>query len=121
MKTIVYLHGFISSPQSKKAVMLGDYLRNCVTGVDYRVPALHHRVDEMGSADHHAIHAGAQVDGSRQRLDGGDDAAGHIGGGRRLDPVHHLAVADQHDVRVGTADVDADALHDVNTDLKSMS
>jgi hypothetical protein len=43
VKTIVYLHGFISSPQSKKAVMLGDYLKNCVTGVDYRVPALHHR------------------------------------------------------------------------------
>jgi uncharacterized protein len=43
VKTIVYLHGFISSAQSKKAVMLGDYLRNCVTGVDYRVPELHHR------------------------------------------------------------------------------
>ena len=43
MKTLVYLHGFVSSPQSKKAVMLGDYLANCVTGVDYRVPALHHR------------------------------------------------------------------------------
>jgi len=43
VKTIVYLHGFISSPQSKKAVMLGDYLANCATGVDYRVPGLHHR------------------------------------------------------------------------------
>ena len=43
MKTIVYLHGFISSPQSKKAVMLGAYLANCVTGVQYRVPELHHR------------------------------------------------------------------------------
>ncbi len=43
MKTIVYLHGFISSPQSKKAVMLGDYVRNCVSGLDYRVPELHHR------------------------------------------------------------------------------
>ncbi len=43
MKTIVYLHGFISSPQSKKAVMLGDYLRNIATGVDYVVPRLHHR------------------------------------------------------------------------------
>ncbi len=43
MKTIVYLHGFISSPQSKKAVMLGDYVRNCVSGIDYRVPGLHHR------------------------------------------------------------------------------
>lgn len=43
MKTIVYLHGFVSSPQSKKAEMLGDYLANCVTGVEYRVPQLHHR------------------------------------------------------------------------------
>ncbi|MGZ5072672.1 MAG: YqiA/YcfP family alpha/beta fold hydrolase [Usitatibacter sp.] len=43
MKTIVYLHGFVSSPQSKKAVMLGDYIGNIVTGIDYRVPALHHR------------------------------------------------------------------------------
>ncbi|HEX7607429.1 MAG TPA: YqiA/YcfP family alpha/beta fold hydrolase [Usitatibacter sp.] len=40
MKTIVYLHGFVSSPQSKKAVMLGDYLKNIVSGIDYRVPAL---------------------------------------------------------------------------------
>jgi uncharacterized protein len=40
LKTIVYLHGFVSSPQSKKAVMLGDYLKNIVSGIDYRVPAL---------------------------------------------------------------------------------
>jgi len=43
LKTIVYLHGFVSSPQSKKAVMLGDYLRNCITGIAHVVPALHHR------------------------------------------------------------------------------
>jgi uncharacterized protein len=43
VKTIVYLHGFVSSPQSKKAVMLGDYLANVAGGVDYRVPELHHR------------------------------------------------------------------------------
>jgi predicted esterase YcpF (UPF0227 family) len=43
LKTIVYLHGFISSPQSKKAVMLGDYLANVVTGFEYLVPELHHR------------------------------------------------------------------------------
>ena len=39
----MYLHGFISSPQSRKAVMLGDYVRGCVTGLDYRVPMLHER------------------------------------------------------------------------------
>jgi uncharacterized protein len=43
LKTIVYLHGFVSSPQSTKAVMLGDYLRNCVSDIGYRVPELHHR------------------------------------------------------------------------------
>jgi predicted esterase YcpF (UPF0227 family) len=43
LKTIVYLHGFISSPRSKKAVMLGDYLRNVVSGIDYVVPQMHHR------------------------------------------------------------------------------
>ena len=54
MKTIVYLHGFVSSPRSKKAMMLGDYLANCVTGVEYRVPNLHHRpsvaMDEVQAA-----------------------------------------------------------------------
>jgi predicted esterase YcpF (UPF0227 family) len=43
VKTIVYLHGFISSPQSKKAVMLGDYVRNCTEGLDYVVPRLDDR------------------------------------------------------------------------------
>ena len=39
----MYLHGFVSSPQSRKAVTLGEYVRNCVSGIDYRVPELHHR------------------------------------------------------------------------------
>jgi predicted esterase YcpF (UPF0227 family) len=43
LKTIVYLHGFVSSPQSKKAVMLGDYVRNIAGGLRYEVPTLHHR------------------------------------------------------------------------------
>ena len=43
MKTIVYLHGFISSPQSRKAVMLGDYVRDRVTGLGYAVPKLDDR------------------------------------------------------------------------------
>lgn len=43
MRTLVYLHGFISSPQSRKALMLGDYVRRCVTGLEYVVPQLHHR------------------------------------------------------------------------------
>jgi uncharacterized protein len=42
LRTIVYLHGFISAPQSHKATVLGDYVRGCVTGVDYIVPALHY-------------------------------------------------------------------------------
>ncbi len=43
MKTILYLHGFISSPASRKAVMLGDYLRGQAPEIEYLVPALHHR------------------------------------------------------------------------------
>jgi len=43
LKTIVYLHGFISSPASKKAVMLGDYLRGQAPDIEYVVPVLHHR------------------------------------------------------------------------------
>lgn len=43
MKTIVYLHGFISSPASRKAVLLGDYLRGQAPDIAYLVPALHHR------------------------------------------------------------------------------
>jgi predicted esterase YcpF (UPF0227 family) len=39
----VYLHGFISAPQSRKAVMLGDYVANYAADIAYRVPALHHR------------------------------------------------------------------------------
>jgi predicted esterase YcpF (UPF0227 family) len=39
----VYLHGFVSSPQSRKAVMMGDYVRNYAPGLRYVVPELHHR------------------------------------------------------------------------------
>ena len=43
MKTLLYLHGFISSPASRKAVMLGDYVRGQASPVRLVVPALHHR------------------------------------------------------------------------------
>jgi predicted esterase YcpF (UPF0227 family) len=43
LKTIVYLHGFISSPRSRKAVTLGDFLRNLAPDVAYVVPEMHHR------------------------------------------------------------------------------
>jgi predicted esterase YcpF (UPF0227 family) len=43
LRTIVYLHGFISAPGSKKATMLRDYVERCVTGIRIVVPALHHR------------------------------------------------------------------------------
>lgn len=54
MKTILYLHGFISSPASRKAVMLGDYVRGQAPGVEYLVPALHHRPAEA-IAQVHAV------------------------------------------------------------------
>lgn len=37
---IIYLHGFISSPLSAKARMMGDYLRAHALPIDYCVPAL---------------------------------------------------------------------------------
>lgn len=43
MKTLVYLHGFVSSPASRKAVMLGDYVRSQAPGLALVVPALDHR------------------------------------------------------------------------------
>ncbi|HXZ48971.1 MAG TPA: YqiA/YcfP family alpha/beta fold hydrolase [Usitatibacter sp.] len=42
-RAIVYLHGFLSSPRSRKATMLGDYVRNLASDVAYVVPELHHR------------------------------------------------------------------------------
>ena len=39
----MYLHGFVSSPQSRKATVMGDYVRNYGEGLGYRVPELHHR------------------------------------------------------------------------------
>lgn len=43
MKTLVYLHGFISAPQSRKATLLGEFIANYAPDVTYRVPQLHHR------------------------------------------------------------------------------
>jgi predicted esterase YcpF (UPF0227 family) len=43
LRTLVYLHGFISAPGSKKATMLRDYVERCVSGIRLAVPALHHR------------------------------------------------------------------------------
>jgi uncharacterized protein len=53
VKTIVYLHGFISSPQSHKAAMLGDYVRSRTTGLA-SAPKLHDRparaIEQIGKA-----------------------------------------------------------------------
>jgi len=43
LKTLIYLHGFISSPASRKALMLGDYVGGQAPGLQYVVPELHHR------------------------------------------------------------------------------
>lgn len=42
MKAIVYLHGFLSSPASRKARQLGDQLRAHAPQIHYAVPSLHH-------------------------------------------------------------------------------
>lgn len=38
--TLIYFHGFISSPQSHKAVITGEYLQEHHPSIHYRVPAL---------------------------------------------------------------------------------
>ena len=43
---IVYLHGFNSSPASKKAQQLGAYMRRRGLGADFDCPQLPHRPDE---------------------------------------------------------------------------
>jgi predicted esterase YcpF (UPF0227 family) len=37
---LIYIHGFLSSPLSQKAVELGDYLQAQGLDIDYQVPAL---------------------------------------------------------------------------------
>ncbi len=46
MITLVYLHGFNSSPQSAKARELGKYLQRLLRAPAYHVPALPHRPAE---------------------------------------------------------------------------
>lgn len=43
MTTLVYLHGFVSSPASRKATLLAGYLRREAPEIELVVPALHHR------------------------------------------------------------------------------
>jgi predicted esterase YcpF (UPF0227 family) len=67
VKTIVYLHGFVSAPQSRKAVLLGDYVRNCVSGLDYVVPRLD---DRPARAIEQVTHACKAVDSADLTLVG---------------------------------------------------
>jgi hypothetical protein len=54
VKTLVYLHGFLSSPASAKARRLGEYLLDHAPAVRYAVPQLHHdprrAVEQAGQA-----------------------------------------------------------------------
>jgi hypothetical protein len=66
----------------------------------------------MRRADHDPVdrtlhHVGVAA----EKLQGGEDAAGHILGGRRFDRVHDPAVFEQHRIGVGAADIDPDAPH----------
>lgn len=53
---LLYLHGFLSSPQSAKARLLGDYLSRRNSGVHYRVPALPEEPDAALAAAEAALH-----------------------------------------------------------------
>ena len=73
---------------------------------------LHDGVDEMRRADHDGID-GLVADGAGCREAGErvEDPAGHVWRRRRLDGGAHPPLLDQHRIRVGAADVDADASH----------
>jgi hypothetical protein len=66
----------------------------------------------MRRADHDAVDRATRHLGvTGQQRERGDNAAGHIGGGRRLDRLHHPAVFKQHRIGVGAADIDPYAAH----------
>ncbi len=82
--------------------------------------ALDHRVGEVRRADHHGVDP-RERDRRPEVADDGAHPRHHVGGGRRLDGAEDPGAVDQHGIRVGAADVDADALHDEKTEVKSMS
>lgn len=63
--TFIYLHGFLSSPQSAKARQLADYLREHHSDIDYAVPALpdtpQHAYDAAEAALHEARAKNAKI------------------------------------------------------------
>lgn len=81
---------------------------------------LHDRIGEVGRADHDRIHQhGIRRLAGDEVTDGVDDALHHIGSGRKLDGAEDGLAVDQDGVRIRAADIDANALHDANTDLNS--
>ena len=92
-----------------------------------RCAALHHGVDEMRGADHHAVEllqrAAASFSTPLDRRLFSESrmpvvTSSLVGA---LTAPHHLAVFDQDGVGVGAAHVDANASHAENTLLKSRS
>jgi hypothetical protein len=87
--------------------------------------ALHHRVDKMRRADHHAVNPPRRdLLVAAQQVERADDAAGDVLARRRFDRVDDAPVFEQHGVGIGAADIDAYAAHAVtlkreNFDAKS--
>ncbi len=82
-----------------------------------QAPPLDDRVGEVRGADHHRGHARG-VQARRQLAQRRADAAGDVGGCRRLDVGEHAPPVDDDRVGVGPAYVDAD-VHAVSCLLKS--
>ena len=90
-------------------------------GNPFQPGALHHRIGEMGGADHHRVNrairrADMASHMGKRRLDAGQDVLR----GRNLDGGDNGVSIDQNGIRIGAANVNTDAFHE-NTDLKSMS
>jgi hypothetical protein len=77
-----------------------------------QTPPLYHRIGEMGGTDHDSRDA-AGIDRRlrQQPVQRGAHAAQHIFRGRDLGRCQDMTAVNQHRIRVGAADVDADAPH----------
>ena len=85
------------------------------------VAPLHHRVGEVGGADHGRLGVTGGGRLLHQRGEGARDAGGHIRGRWRLHRRRHRVLFEEHRVGVGAAHVDADAPSHANTERKSRS
>ena len=101
-----------SSGQSMKGgrlALAGKPIRNAPTRC--KCAPLDHGVGEMGGADHDRGDSGRDRGLRQQFGQGGAHAAQYVGGGGGFDRDQDVGAVNQHGIRVGATDIDADAPH----------